>query len=305
MSWANYVGRRHNLWVVVRLKSVSPTNLAIAIITLKGSLLLCSLLLQSKDRSSPWQRQCCFWRAGSDLEYNWSPPTINPTHTLQDCVWRLFLLQNKIIPFPDFMQHLTDLPCSLWSPLQLDTWSIWPLQFRNTFVWMQRCALQRHNWGWDLVCINIYIKPLLFLSSLQLLFCKVHVAVAGGEAWGEADTGPQAHRLTHRPSSPPTFARLASTSCTFHTFVQNLSATKDGSVAKGSPKALQPHVNHFSVFAKMFFLLQGETRVLVGLPGRWWKYIFSGEGKKWVLRKGEVGLLLVERWRQPVFKAES
>ena len=132
MNWANYVGRRHNLWVVVPLKSVSPTNLAIAIITLKGSLLLCSLSLQSKDRSSPWQRQCCFWRAGSDLEYNWSPPTINsnPTHTLQDCVWRLFLLQNHsfsgLHAAPDGLALLPLISPSTWHI------SIWP--FRNLHI---------------------------------------------------------------------------------------------------------------------------------------------------------------------------
>ena len=84
-----------------------------------------------------------------------------------------------------------------------------------------------------------------FLS--EVFVDKVHGAVAGGEAWGEADTGP-ALRVA-------TFARLALPCQAFHTFVPT--PTKAGSVAKGSPKALGFTVNYISVFFQTFWPRKG------------------------------------------------
>ena len=105
------------------------------------------------------------------------------------------------------------------------------------------------------ICVNIQVEPiirtffwagvqfakslyksLLFLSSLRFFVDKVHGAVAGGEAWGEADIGPALRFAT--------FARLALPCQAFHTFVPAPPCHKGCSVAKGSPRALEFTVNY-------------------------------------------------------------
>ena len=62
-----------------------------------------------------------------------------------------------------------------------------------------------------------YLKNIFSVSFLSKIFVdKVHGAVAGGEAWGEADTGPALRFAT--------FARLAKPSTPLSQLPQRLAA---------------------------------------------------------------------------------
>ena len=89
---------------------------------------------------------------------------------------------------------------------------------------------------------NLRKNYLLLFLSCKIFVDKVQRAVAGGEAWGEADIGPALLLAS-------TFARLhlALLLGKPSTPLSNQPpATKAGSVAKGSPKALRFTVNYVS-----------------------------------------------------------
>ena len=137
----------------------------------------------------------------------------------------------------------------------------------------------------------------MFLSPVSRFFSLLTYwtgAVAGGEARGEADIGPALRDLCTpclafgKPSTP---------------LSQLPRATKAGSVAKGSPKALEFTVNCISVFVQTIFPAEtGEVDRIYQRKGivdidnglGWvteiWGPSESMERGKTVLRKGEDSL---------------